>query len=87
MSITLILLIIFCLVGILFMRNSVKHPSKLLGKAAVNSLLGIGLLWLLNSLGHFIGLSIPLNVFTVLVTGALGVPGLAMLGILQVIVK
>lgn len=68
------------------MRNFIKHPSRLLGKAAVNSLLGIGLLWLLNSLGYFVGFTVPLNLFTVLVTGALGIPGIAMLGILELIV-
>jgi hypothetical protein len=38
-------------------------------------------------LGSFIAFTIPLNFFTVLVTGILGLPGVAMLGLLQVIVK
>jgi inhibitor of the pro-sigma K processing machinery len=87
MSITLLLMLVSCALGILLLGKLVSKPGTLIKKLLFNSVIGIVIIWLLNSLGSFIAFTIPLNFFTVLVTGILGLPGVAMLGLLQVIVK
>jgi inhibitor of the pro-sigma K processing machinery len=87
MSITLLLMLVSCALGLLLLGKLVSKPGTLIKKLLFNSVIGIVIIWLLNSLGSFIAFTIPLNFFTVLVTGILGLPGVAMLGLLQVIVK
>lgn len=58
-------------------------PLRLVGKAAVNTLLGLGALLLLNALSPLTGLSLGLNLFNALVVGILGVPGLGLLLLVQ----
>ena len=57
-------------------------PLRLLGKAAVNTLLGLGAL-LLNAISPLTGLSLGLNLFNALVVGILGIPGLGLLLLVQ----
>jgi inhibitor of the pro-sigma K processing machinery len=87
MSITLLLMLVSCALGILLLGKLVSKPGTLIKKLLFNSVIGIAIIWILNSLGSFVAFTIPLNFFTVLVTGILGMPGVAMLGLLQVIVK
>jgi inhibitor of the pro-sigma K processing machinery len=87
MSITLLLMLVSCALSLLLLGKLVSKPGTLIKKLLFNSVIGIVIIWLLNSLGSFIAFTIPLNFFTVLVTGILGLPGVAMLGLLQVIVK
>ena len=58
-------------------------PLCLLGKAAVNTLLGLGALLLLNAISPLTGLSLGLNLFNALVVGILGIPGLGLLLLVQ----
>ena len=58
-------------------------PLRLVGKATVNTLLGLGALLLLNALSPLTGLSLGLNLFNALVVGILGVPGLGLLLLVQ----
>ena len=58
-------------------------PLRLLGKAAVNTLLGRGALLLLNAISPLTGLSLGLNLFNALVVGILGIPGLGLLLLVQ----
>jgi inhibitor of the pro-sigma K processing machinery len=87
MSITLLLMLVSCALGILLLGKLVSKPGTLIKKLLFNSVIGIVIIWIINSLGSFVAFTIPLNFFTVLVTGILGMPGVAMLGLLQVIVK
>jgi inhibitor of the pro-sigma K processing machinery len=87
MSITLLLMLVSCALGILLLGKLVSKPGTLIKKLLFNSVIGIVIIWIINSLGSFVAFTIPLNFFTVLVTGILGLPGVAMLGLLQVIVK
>ena len=56
---------------------------KLIWKIAINSLSGFVCLWLLNSISGFTGLELPINLVTVLVSGTLGVPGIALIALLE----
>jgi inhibitor of the pro-sigma K processing machinery len=54
-------------------------PLKWILGALISSLLGGVAIMFINILGTSCGLFIPLNVFTAVITGVLGVPGLIML--------
>ena len=60
-------------------------PLKLAVKILVNSLFGLLLLWGFNFLGTLMALTIPINLVTILVAGFLGIPGLILLIIFQVL--
>lgn len=60
-------------------------PLQLVFKLVVNSLFGLLLLWGFNFIGSFLGLLIPINLVTVLMAGFLGIPGLILLIIMQVL--
>ena len=53
-------------------------PMRFLWRLLAGSLLGALALWLINHFGLLVGFSVPLNPFTALITGLLGLPGLAL---------
>ena len=60
-------------------------PMKLAVKIGVNTVSGFICLWLLNLISGFTGILFPINAVTALIAGFLGLPGIAVLGILQFI--
>ena len=60
-------------------------PAKWAAKTCVRGLSGFACLWLVNSAACFTGLSLPVNAVTVLVTGVLGIPGLALVTLLEIL--
>lgn len=84
MDVTTILAI--ALVGVLLLILSAKAlsaPLRIAFRAALNTLLGLGALLLLNATETFTGLSLGVNLFNALVVGILGVPGLGLLLLVQ----
>jgi inhibitor of the pro-sigma K processing machinery len=63
----------------------VVKPFRLVFKILFNSIFGLLLLWGYNFIGNFIGIVIPINYLTVLISGFLGIPGLILLIILNFI--
>ncbi len=79
-------MLLLALGGLLLVLLSAKVLSSSIGpalKAAVNALLGLGSLLALNATSAFTGLSLGVNLFNALVVGVLGVPGLALLLLVQ----
>lgn len=66
------------LVGYLFLA-----PLKVVGKLAVNSVLGGAALLIINFLGNFFDFHLPLNFFSAIIVGFLGVPGVGLLFLLE----
>ena len=60
-------------------------PLKLGFKIALHCACGFVCLWLLNSVSGFTGIFFPINAVTVLVSGVLGLPGIAVLAVLAVL--
>lgn len=56
-------------------------PIKVLLKLMANSLVGGALIFLLNVIGNGVGITIPLNIITAVITGVLGIPGVVGLGL------
>ncbi len=79
-------MLLLALGGLLLVLLSAKVLSSSIGpalKAAVNALLGLGSLLALNATAAFTGLSLGVNLFNALGVGVLGVPGLALLLLVQ----
>lgn len=60
-------------------------PMKLIWKLLINSVCGFLCLWLLNTIAGFTGISFPVNLVTAAIAGFLGIPGIALLTLAQVL--
>lgn len=75
-------IIIYGLVGVVILYALIKllkWPIKLL----INGVLGVVMLYLINLVGAPYGLFIGINIFTALIAGILGVPGVIALILFQ----
>lgn len=59
-------------------------PMKWIFKLLANSACGFLCLWILNSISGFTGIFFPINAVTVLAAGILGLPGIGLLALLEV---
>ena len=80
---TIVLLAVGGLVLLAMAAQAFSTPVRLAAKAALNTLLGLGGLLLLNATTAFTGLSLGVNLFNALVVGVLGIPGLVLLLLVQ----
>lgn len=81
---TFVTLLIPAVLAIVLIRLLLM-PLKLGFKIAIHCACGFVCLWLLNSVSGFTGIFFPINAVTVLVSGALGLPGIAILAVLAVL--
>lgn len=72
------------LLGILLLKI-LFTPMKWAMKLAMHALCGFVCLWLLNSISGFTGLELPINAVTTLISGVFGVPGIALIALLEII--
>lgn len=81
------MIIYFALALLLIYLGSLllKIPMKIAIRVIINSLIGCGILILLNIVGARFDIGIALNPVTALIAGFLGVPGIALLLVLPLI--
>ena len=77
-SVIVISIMVALIVLLLFVGAPVK-PMRFIGQTTVKLGIGILFLFFLNVLGGAIGLHVPINLFTVAVSGFLGLFGVASL--------
>lgn len=82
-GLTYVAVIILAVILIIGFLKLLKKPLKLVFKLLLNTLMGFIALILINIAGAFIGISIGINWINSLVVGIFGVPGVALLLILQ----
>lgn len=68
---------------VLLLGKVMMLPLKLILKLVLNGVLGGIAIFFINLLGNLIGFTIPLNLFSALVAGILGLPGIILLVILK----
>ncbi len=68
---------------VLVLGRKMKIPLRLALKLLINGLLGGVVILLINLLGQYINFHISLNVFSALIAGTLGLPGVILLVILK----
>lgn len=81
---TFVTLLIPAVLAIVLIRLLLM-PLKLGFKIVIHCACGFVCLWLLNSVSGFTGIFFPINAVTVLVSGVLGLPGIAILAVLAVL--
>ena len=81
---TLIPLLIPALLAVMLIR-SLLLPVKWLLKLALHSGCGFLCLWILNTAASITGIAFPLNAVSVLTAGTLGLPGIGLLAVLEMI--
>lgn len=81
---TFVTLLIPAILAVVLIRLLLM-PLKLGFKIAIHCACGFVCLWLLNSVAGFTGIFFPINAVTVLVSGVLGLPGIAILAVLAVL--
>ena len=72
--------------GVLFVFLLIRilaAPIKKIFKLALNGALGFVVLFIVNFFGEFIGLTIPITLFSALITGCFGIPGVLLLVLYQ----
>ena len=77
-------LLIPALLAVLLIRLLVL-PMKLAAKLLLHSAAGLLCLGLLNSVSGFTGIFFPINAVTVLIAGFLGLPGITLMTLLEVL--
>ncbi|MFD1362610.1 pro-sigmaK processing inhibitor BofA family protein [Lentibacillus salinarum] len=79
MSSTLVISIMVALIVILLFVGAPVKPMRFIANSTVKLGIGILFLFFFNVFGGAIGLHIPINLFTVMISGFLGIFGLASL--------
>lgn len=79
---TFVTLLIPALLAV-FLIRMLLMPMKWVLKFAIHSGCGFACLWLLNSVSGFTGVYLPVNAVTVLLSGFLGLPGIALIALLE----
>ena len=75
--------ILVILVALWMLLRLLMTPIKWGWKLLIHGLGGVGCLWLLNFLSAWTGICFPINPVTALISGGLGVPGIALLAMVQ----
>jgi pro-sigmaK processing inhibitor BofA len=84
-AIKIIALFAAAVVLILLIRIGIK-PAVWLAKAVLGTALGFCALVVINFFGKFIGINLPVNIFSSAVLGLLSLPGLAVLFIMDIFI-
>lgn len=71
--------LIFAAIAVIIVAKMLAWPVKKIIKLAVNVVLGIIMIYLVNTFGMTLGIKIPFNIVTALIAGILGVPGVVAL--------
>ena len=69
--------------ALLLNMKAISVPLRLMFRVALNTLLGLGALLLVNATTALTGLSLGMNLFNAAVVGIFGVPGLGLLFLAQ----
>ena len=78
----IVTLLIPVLLGIALLRMLLL-PLRLIFKLVLHSGCGFLCLWLLNTVSGFTGIYLPVNAITVAIAGFLGLPGIALVALLE----
>lgn len=80
-----LLIYIGCILMIMIIGKICSFPIKKILKLVVNSIIGAGLIYIINIIGVYFNFHIGLNWWTILTSGILGVPGVVLIVILKIL--
>lgn len=84
MSSTIVITIMVSLIILLLFIGAPIKPTRFIAQSTVKLGIGILFLFFFNVFAGAIGLHIPINLFTVIVSGFLGLSGLVSLAAIQI---
>jgi len=76
------IVLIFSAIAMLVVAKLLAWPIKKIFKLAINCIIGIIIVFLVNNFGESFGISIPFNIVTSIIAGVFGIPGVIFLIIL-----
>lgn len=79
MDSTVVISSIAVLIVLLLIAGAPMKPMRFVAQGAVKLVIGALFLFFLNVFGASFGLHVPINIYTALISGFLGIPGLASL--------
>ncbi|KUO49641.1 MAG: hypothetical protein APF76_00220 [Desulfitibacter sp. BRH_c19] len=74
------------LVIVAIINKIVVRPVKIVFRLGYSLVFGMVLVWAFNYMGGIFGMYIPANIVTILTAGILGLPGLGLMLVLQLLV-
>ncbi|MFC0525916.1 pro-sigmaK processing inhibitor BofA family protein [Pontibacillus salicampi] len=74
------------LISFLLIAGAPMKPMRFVANGAIKVVIGVLFLFFFNVFGASLGLHIPINAYTAIVSGILGIPGLAALVAIQLFV-
>lgn len=77
---------LLAIVVLFIIGKFLSFPLKILFKLIVNGILGAVLLFIVNFIGGFFNFSIGINIYTALIAGFFGIPGVIFLIFLKFII-
>ena len=86
MNPTFVIAIIVLLIVVLLFVGAPMKPMRFIAHTTVKLGIGILFLFFVNVFGGMIGLHIPINIFTVFISGFLGLFGVASLSAIQLFI-
>ncbi|MGI6711289.1 MAG: pro-sigmaK processing inhibitor BofA family protein [Bacillota bacterium] len=76
-------LLIFAFILLFPLIKFLLMPLKVIVKLIVNGLLGLVILWLVNTVAGPANFFLPINIVTIIVVGLLGIPGVLLIAIFK----
>jgi inhibitor of the pro-sigma K processing machinery len=76
-------IIIIVAILVLILLIILRKPIKIIFKLILNTVIGFAALFVINYLGAFIGISVAINWINAVIVGVLGLPGVALVLLLQ----
>ncbi|GAB3802646.1 pro-sigmaK processing inhibitor BofA family protein [Virgibacillus kimchii] len=86
MSSTVVITIMVALIILLLIVGAPVKPMRFIGHTTIKLGIGILFLFFVNVFGGAIGLHIPINLFTVIISGFLGLFGVASLAAIHLFI-
>ncbi|WP_138419232.1 pro-sigmaK processing inhibitor BofA family protein [Aquibacillus sediminis] len=77
---------VVAMITILLIVGAPLKPMRFLAQGTVKLVIGVLFLFFFNVFGASIGLHLPINFFTAIIAGFLGIPGIASLTALHIFV-
>ena len=83
MTVQTVLAYFFVLILVYVLFRLLYGPIRLIARVAFRTLLGAGILFVLNLIGNLVGYHLPLNIPTAMTAGLLGLPGVVVIFLLN----
>ena len=80
-----LVMLVAVVVGVIALIRILAAPIKKLLKFALNAVVGLVLLWLVNFFGDFVGIRIEMNWVTLLISALFGAPGIVLMVVYQIL--